>query len=312
MLNQKVLEVVKRQTELAGVVATGKATEAQKTELLAITEKLEQLTGKKTVSVGKTKLTTMTLKEFKAHIEAEQVALQTELDPARLALLKRNIEAVKSQGKTAMDDVVAVELAIESAASDARMDAMEEKLDQVLTALKDFDGRTQTGVGDADGDGDDGDDGGKGAAAKGDGKKPTAEALANEALDAIIKRFQAIKEKIAAGEISTDDLEKMWPGWEMREMLEGAVAVLAKLEEAKGLVEEVMPALEKAAKGDDGDDGDDDDDDDDDDKKKKKTSKGGAVDHDSGGAWGAGGDLSPKLSDKDAFTSMKKASTKSL
>jgi hypothetical protein len=315
-MNEKLMKIMKRQGELALKAASGEITDEEKSELEELNAAIEALTSKDNGDEP-TELTTMTVAEFKEHVAAEQA--KSDLDPARLSVLKRNIESVRKQGKTEDGDVVAVEVLVEQTAED-RMDAIEEKLDQVLSALKSapaFDGRTGTGIGEEDGDAGDGDggdgdggdgdgDGDAGDTNKGDGDAPTATALANEALDAIITRFQSVKDRLANGEAFTvEELYKMWPGYELRELLEGAIEVMSKLDQAKALIEEVTPALKALDKdggdgdADDGGDGDADD-----------GGDGDAGDGDGDGVskWAGGGDLSPRQGAGDEYRELKKRS----
>jgi hypothetical protein len=265
MLNEKMFAILKRQNELTAKLADGTATDDEKAELDKLGKTITALTDADKVDVGKTRLETMTVADFQKHVESEQAALDANLDPARLALLKRNIDNVKAQGKTSADDHVAVEVAVQASAED-RIATVEAKLDELLETVKaSFDRRTSTGVNDGGdagdppaGDGGDagGDDGGDGSdVGKGD-DKPVTTALAMEAIESVIECFNSIKAKVQEGTLTSDELYKMWPGWEVREMIEGAVGVLAKAEELSKLVEEVKPELEKiaTAKADDDDD----------------------------------------------------------
>lgn len=147
-------KILRRQTELVGKISKGDATEEEKKELKELVTALEALTDSSKVDVGRTKLTTMTLADFKQYAEKE--TREAGLDPKRLALLKRNIESVKEQAVTDKDAVVAVEVATEKTDRD-KLNALEGKMDEILDAIKsiNFDGRTRTGVDDKDEDKDD-------------------------------------------------------------------------------------------------------------------------------------------------------------
>lgn len=270
MLNEKMFAILKRQNELSAKLADGTATDDEKAELTKLGKTISALTDADKVDVGKTRLETMTVADFQKHVEAEQTALDANLDPARLALLKRNIDSVKAQGKTSADDHVAVEVAVQASAED-RIATVEAKLDELLETVKaSFDRRTSTGVNDGgasddppagddagDGDAGTGDDAGDGGTVGKNEDKPVTTALAMEAIDSVISCFNSIKAKVQEGTLTSDELYKMWPGWEVREMIEGAVGVLAKAEELSKLVDEVKPELEKiaTAKADDDDTG---------------------------------------------------------
>jgi hypothetical protein len=315
----KIKQILKRQSELAKKVASGKATDAEKEQLNKLGEIVDALTDPSKVDVGKTKLTTMTLAEFKAYAEKEEA--ESYEDPSRLALLEQNIASVKEQGKTGADDHVAVKVSVQVKESD-RLAAVEEKLDEVLTALKgaNFDGRTSTGV-NTDGESDSDSEGegeGEGEDVDKGEDKPAATALAVEALDTIISRFEALKTKITGGsDISKDEFYEIWPSYEIREIVEGAVDVLSKMEIAKALIEEVKPFLEKMVKdsgegdtdGDtDGDpEGDSSDGDSDGDSSEGEETEKGAK---KGSLLLSGGDMAPPLSDKEAHTAMKNGSKK--
>lgn len=302
-MNKKLLEIMKRQGELASKAATEKLTDEEKEELSKIKKAIEAMTNP-SIEIGKTTLAVMSLAEFKKHVGEEQN--KADLDPGRLSLLKRNLESVKKQGKTKADDSVAVEV-FEQQSSDDRIDGIESKLDEVLGVLKTFDGRTNTGV---VGDGTNGSPAGAAtsddadptsAAAKGD--SPTSEALAKEAIDSIIKRFQALKDKITNNEeFTVKELDEVWPGWELREMIAATAEVLAKLDEAKKLVEEVSPKLNELSKLDNAGDNASD--------KPGSKNKSDEEPEDVS-KWASGCDMAPSSNATDSFKMLKKKSTPS-
>lgn len=325
-MNEKLMKMIARQAALVSKLSAGKITDKEKSELGILNKQLQLIADIDKSKIGKTKLSTMTLKEFRAHCQKEQEEGTAAFDGARLALLKRNIDSVKSQGKTKSDDVVAIEVLVEQSADDVRMSAIENQLTEVLSLLKGgatFDGRGRTGIVDNDDDGDDdgtgdaggdagGDDtgsGGTGDTAKGD--MPITTKVAIEAITALISRYEKIKTKIENGEeFTSEELSKMWPNWELREAVESSVEVLAKLEVLKALAEVVNPQLEKLAKDEAGDgdgDGDDDgegggDDGGDGDGNTTKTQKQNI----SLAKFRSGGDLSAALELNDQFGACKK------
>ena len=258
-MNPKLRELLKRQTALVGKVAKGDANDQEKRELDALNKKIEELSNPEAVDVGKTTLATMTVAEFKKHVQEETVDATEKLDTKRLALLKRNIDSVKSQNKSTDEEVVAVEVLVDAGKSDERLDAMELKLDEIFQFVKgqNFDGRGTTGLvnGDAGGDAGtgtgegEGEGEGEGTPSEKNDEMPVSTAAALEALTAMIARYEKVKGMVEGGDAFTsEELYKMWPGWELREAVEQSVEVLAKLEALKALMEAVNPELEKIAK----------------------------------------------------------------
>lgn len=260
-MNEKLMKMLGRQAVLvAALQKNGKLSDDENAELEDLNKKIQGISDLDSVEIGKTDLETMTVKEFRAFAQKEHEEASADMNAERLALLKRNVASVRRQNKTKDDDIVAVEiLAKRDGTSDAQIAALQKQIED-LTALikgKNFDGRGNTGLVDNDGDGEgdgegeggnEGEGAGDGSAAKGE-DMPASTAVAIEALGAIIERYSKIKGMIEEGtEFSEEDLVKMWPGWELREAVENATAVLAKLEELQGLIESVHPALEKIAK----------------------------------------------------------------
>lgn len=320
-MNQKLMKMISRQTALVNKLSKGKLDDAEKKELDDLNKKIEGLSNLDSVEVGKTELATMTVKEFKDHVSKVQTETAESLDVQQMALLKRNIAAVKSQGKTKDEEIVAVEILVEQSGSDARLDGIEGKMDELFELVKglagkgaSFDGRSTTGIndgdeGDGDGDGGDGGDGEGQNTGKAD-DMPASTAVAIEALGAIIERYQKIKTLIEAGETFTEeDLQKMWPGWELRDAVETATAVLAKLESLQALVESVHPALEKIAKSSDDNDDNDDNDDDNDGDGETPTEKG---DKGKVSKWLSGEDMAVELDATAQFQAAKKSSLSSI
>ena len=225
MLTEKLMETVKRQSELAKKVMDGTATDEEKAELDKINQAIDTATGQST-ETRKTDLVTMKLEEFQNMVEEKT---KSDISPDELALLKRNIESVKKQGKTKADDIVAVEVLVKQSAEDMiaalenRVVELEAKLEAKLAK--------------------------KPSEPEKAADKPTAQALASEAIDSIIEQFGEMKNKITAGTLKQQDVKDMWPSWQMQELIEGATAVVAKLDEAKKLIKEVMPELKKLSEG---------------------------------------------------------------
>jgi hypothetical protein len=320
-MNAKFLAIMKRHGDLAVKISSGKATDAEKSELENLSKTVQAMTDPGSVDVGKTTLKTMTVAEFKKYAEQEQAAIAVNPVPSRAALLKRNIDAVKEQGKTKLTDMVAVYFPVKMTADD-RIDGVENKLDQVLETLGTmkaaFDGRTQSGVGDGGDDEDDEDDGdGDGDGDNSDsgddgddtnkGDAPTAQALAGEAIDALISRFQKLKEKLDAGTLKMEDVHEMWSGqWQMETLIEGAAAVLTKCEELSELIGDVIPAVKKLGKDSGNDAGDDNDNNaDDSDDDADNDDNGDDDGSDVAKTLVSGVDLSPSMDDNQLYGTVK-------
>ncbi len=307
-MHKKLMKMMQRQGALAAKAASeGKLTTEEKTELGELNAAITALTTGE-VEVGKTELTTMTIADFKKHVEVEQA--KADMNPPRLALLKRNIDSVKKQGKANATDVVAVEV-LATQSEDDKFVALEEKfnakLDEVMAAIKSgFDGRTTTGIatgGDVQPDadvasGETAEGNSPVSTGKSDGTKEKAEdakastSLALEAINSVIERFQKIKDKINSNEnITMEEIRNMWPDWQVENYIKGAVGIIAKMDVAKTLLEEVAPKLEDLSKAEgekdksdesNGDTVDDKETADGEDKEEKGVAK-----------WAGGGDLSP-------------------
>ena len=76
----------------------------EKKEFAKLGKTIDAMNNPESVDVGKTEIRSMTMKEFQGWVEKEQEALAESPDPARAALLKRNIDAVKKQGKKHLND----------------------------------------------------------------------------------------------------------------------------------------------------------------------------------------------------------------
>jgi hypothetical protein len=74
---------------------------------------------------------------------------------------------------------------------------------------------------------------------------PVHIALAIEALDALLRKWASLKEKVASGTLSYEDMESVREGdWDLKRTIEGAVAVLAKASEVQALFAVAVPAFE--------------------------------------------------------------------
>ncbi len=229
-MNKKFLKIVKRQSELAVKAADGTASEAEKTELKKLTAAVEAATAPEQ-DVPETTLKTMKLSDFRAWHEKAVKDIEDGGDDKLLALVKRNIAAVKDQAVTDPEGIVAVEIPIEKSESD-RIKALETR----IAELEDK-GEIEPVV-PADGD----------AAPTGKADKPTAQALAMEAVDTLLVRYTKLKAVIESGSFSKDDIEDLWGDWSLKDVIASAAAIMTKAEEMKGAVEAVMPTLEKLAK----------------------------------------------------------------
>jgi|GEM_PF-6330547 len=228
MITEKLLEFVKRQTLLAAKIEAGTATPDERAELVKINHAISAAVNPQKTD-HKTVITTMRVDEFKTHVEAELEALKTAADADRLALLQSNIASVKAQGKTLAEDIVGIQI-FTAKSSDDRIAALEATVTDLSDKLQ--------------------------AAETDKAEKPTAHALAMEAIDTLLARMESIKAKIEGGSLTEDDLESMWDGdWEIRQALRQAVAIMTKAEELHKLLSVVVPAWEVLAKDGEGEAG---------------------------------------------------------
>jgi len=130
------------------------------------------------------------------------------MDADRLALLKRNIAAVKLQGKTAPDDVVEIEAKVEVPI----IDDLESKA-AALEAKATFDGRTTTGVRDAAVEAPVKDEGKDDKPDEEFDKASVSQQLAVEALDALIGKVAALRVAVQAGTMTREQYNDMFDGW---------------------------------------------------------------------------------------------------
>jgi hypothetical protein len=225
---KKFMEVVKRQTELATKAALGSATKEEIAELQKLNAVVKAATEPE--APASTKLATMTLAAFREWHEKAVKALEDGVaDASLLAVVKRNIAAVKEQGKTLADDVVAVELPVEKeevdkvAALEARIAELEAKAAEKAKAPPPP-----------------ADDSAKATSA------PTAQALAMEAVDALLSKYTKLKALIDSGSFTRDEVDKLCcSDWSIKEIIQSAAAVMAKADALKELAAAVTPELEK-------------------------------------------------------------------
>jgi len=253
-MNKKFLELVKRQAVLAAKSAKDKLSKEEAAELAKISAAIKAAT--EADEEAATTLKTMTLAEFKAwHEDAVQKIEDGDMD--LLPLVKKNLAAVKAQGVTDSEGLVAVELPVEKSEADV-IAALEDRI-AALEAAKQDDmdgaGEGDEGAGD-EGTGDSGDgDGSVEPAAGKQGDKPTAQALAMEAIDTLLEKYGKIKAAIESGELTKDQLDSLWDDWPLKDAIRTSAAIMAKCDELKAAAEAVLPELEKLDDG-DGDEGD--------------------------------------------------------
>jgi hypothetical protein len=255
-MKKELKEKLGRHAVLTAKMLEQTITDDEKGELKKLTKAIEKATNPPEVTL-KTSLTTVTLKEFKEQIEAMKAGEPTVKE---LALAKRNLAAVRKQGKTLETDVVAIEV--------LEKDDHSEQIAGLEARIRELEEKAVAAMGDnaGDGDGDDtGDEDGK--TLKADTEAPTAMALALEAISAVIGKMEALKVAFEAGNVDMEQVNKAWPNWETRELVESAASILAKMDEFKKLLEEISPKIDAVkgvgdgagdnAGGDGGDAGDD-------------------------------------------------------
>lgn len=237
-MTKKFLEIVKRQTVLAAKAASGDATPEELTELQRLNVAVKAAT-EPTDSKLDTTLKTMTLADFRVWHEKAVKAIE-DGDDTLLSVVKRNLAAVKDQGKTKSDDVVAVEMPVEKSDADVVVDLQQRIADLEAKAEADP-ASTEDEEVDTD---------------KGD--KPTAQALAMEAIDTLLAKYTKLKALVDAGTFSKDELDSIFDGdWSLKDIIRDSAAIMAKADEMKAAVEALMPELEKLdkAEGEDGEAG---------------------------------------------------------
>jgi len=239
-MKKKFMELVKRQTVLAAKAASGTASKVEVAELAKITTAIKAATDDDNDTQATT-LTTMTLTEFRTWHDKAVKAIE-DGDAELLPLVKKNLASIKTQAKTDGEDIVAVEMPVEKSETD-RIAELEARIKALESEDED---------GDTGGEGDDP----EGAAAASKEAKPTAQALALEAIDTLLAKYEEVKTAIEAGGVTKEQLDAMWDDWLLKDAIRTSAAIMAKCEELKTCVTDVMPVLEKLDDGEDGGDGD--------------------------------------------------------
>jgi len=229
---KKFMEVVKRQTELATKAADGSATKEEIAELTKLNAVVKAATA--TAEPATTKLVTMTLAKFREWHEATVKQLEDGVaDASLLALVKRNLAAVKDQAKTLAEDIVAVELPVEKTEAD--------KVVALEARIADLEAKAAAAAAPpAPPAGDD--------AEKATGKatdKPVSQALAMEAVDTLLAKYTKLKALVDSGNLTKQDLELLWTDYDLKRAIEQAAAIMAKSDELKAMAEAILPELEK-------------------------------------------------------------------
>ena len=222
-MNAKLKKALRRQSELTAKMIDGTIVDAEKTELVKLNAAITKATEPPKLT-AKTTLKTMKLSEFRAWFDGVS---KDDASSEELILAKRNLAAVNDQGVTDPEGIVAVEIL-------AKIDSQE-----TIKALE----KRITVIEQKDTDGDDGDTGGDGG---GDGSEkagPVTQAIAIEGLDSVIAALSDVKAKIESGTLTHDDMTKMWPSWDVRDFIDGAVSLLAKMDEAKKVYDEILPKV---------------------------------------------------------------------
>ena len=222
-------EILKRHGALVRKIAAGTATDAEKAEVLRLQEAVDA--AAEATAEPEFTTVTMTLAEFQAHAEAELADMDKAPDADRIARLQRNLKAIREQGKSAPDDVVAVEVKTKAAepsivdALDARLAALSPPAEAAKTEPAPVAAAEAAPVPETP------------AAAEKTEPAPAAEAapaapepvaaaaepefdkasisqqVAVEALEALTGRLSDLRAKIDGGSMSAEDLDKAFEGW---------------------------------------------------------------------------------------------------
>jgi len=305
-MNKKFLEIVARQTELAMKVAAGKASDEEIAELKKLTTAVKAAT--EPTEPAKTTLKTMTLAEYKEWHDGAVKVVEEKGDSELLAIVKRNLAAVKSQDVTDSEGVVAVEVPLEKSEED-KIAALEARIAELEAKGADTDTDTDTDA-DADADADSDADADTDADDTNKGDKPTAQALALEAIDTLLVKYEKIKKLIESGSLTRDEIDEIWEGdWRLKDVIVQGAEILKKTIELKEAIETCTIELEKLAKEEDDTDGDTDDDGEGDGEEgagePEGTSKG-----DEPSPWLSGGDMSPRASADEQLAAINKNKNK--
>lgn len=230
------LKMINRLSTLAKQAAAGSLTDAERAEMDALSAKIGAATAPVDLTKVALRLTTMTVKAFQEHAAAVRAAATP--DPVDVALLKDNLRAVQDQAPAGLDAVVAVRVKADAAVGrtlEERLAALEAKAAATMVQAGTPPAPPPTA---------------EATAVKAPGA-PTATALGMEALDAVLRGVQAIQAAVSAGTLSRQTLDELWPGWELRNMVEACTQIVGKAETLKATTDAVLPALRKLADGDD-------------------------------------------------------------
>ena len=241
MFTEKMRAMMKRQMQLVAKKPE-EMTEAERAELNALNTAIAMIVDdEQPVAKAGTKLTTMTKDEFTAYVAEQMTAMEKAPSADRLAMLKRNIDAVRDQAAEGKE-LFAVEIAVQKTNEDAlasalsRIGELEAQLASV--AAKSEPQTTPPAVDEPPA----GEAIGKGVASD----------MASEAMDAILTRFTTLKGKLSDGSVTMEDVEKAFEGqWELRRFIDMAAALMTKAAELQQLIGPVVAALEAIDKQDD-------------------------------------------------------------
>jgi len=229
-MNEQLLKVVKRQSELLAKMESGKLSKAEKKELTALRKAIDASTGAGEDSGPTTRITTMKLSEFREHTEKEIAALAQNPDETRAKILAKNVESVKASGKTNPDDEVGVEVLVEQSADD-RLANLEQLVRDQAKRIAEL----EKGEDDSD-DSDSDDDDDSDEEDEEDGDDDSDDSEEDEGDDAEKKKKakkskKSKKKKTKKSDSDDDDDddeedEKTWEGWggDMSPRSKGAVA----------------------------------------------------------------------------------------
>lgn len=298
-MKKNFMQIVSRQATLAAKAAIGKASAEELTELARLSKAIQEATGTAD-KPATTTLTTMTLAAYQVWHEAAMKSIEDGVaDESLLPLVKRNLAAVKTQAKTKAEDVVAVEIPVAKTDADVmavleqRIAVLEARLagkDTAADAVTDAGNGTDAAAGKAVDD-----------ARKAD--KPVSQALAMEAIETLLAKYEKIKGLLSSGTMTRDNVQELCDGdYALKEIILQSARVMAKAEELKAALAACLPAMEKLAKdeadaaadtdGETGGDAGGETDGDDGDSETVKGDDCAPI----GSAWRSGGDLAPRIS----------------
>ena len=236
MMTPKLMDLVRRQSELSAKVIAKTATAEEEQTLKQITDAIQAATTvKATPSFDDTELAVMKLDEFRSYVEAETAALQETPDANRLALLKYNLAAVQKQTQDGTAETVAVQRFVAKdedalATLTQRVAELEAKLAEKSVTADDPPAEDPP----------------KKAAVKEDS---ISAKLAVEALDAYLAKLNEAKAKIESGSLKKDEIYEIFSGsWQLRDVVETYAAIVAKVDEIKPLFDTVKVAVDAVIK----------------------------------------------------------------